>query len=191
MTTLKTLVALEPRLDYDGTQLRPHFIRGHFGLRGDAAVAFRGACHVEGEALVDLADREAGLHIHSRDMVHLLVELFGRPLPHVVMLQRLLTCLVADRVRGELSSDGARAVRRSGDDVFVGDGKLTVSIATVSAVSGLIHLGVNIDDRDTPVATAALDPLGIGVDGFARGVLDDLLSELGGMDDALSKVQPR
>ncbi|NRA96262.1 MAG: DUF366 family protein [Planctomycetes bacterium] len=191
MTTLQTLVALEPRLDYDGTQLRPHFVRGHFGLGGDAAVAFRGACHVEGEALVDLADREAGLHIHSRDMVHLMIELFGRPLDHMVLLQRLLASLVAERVRRDLAPDVAKDVRRTGDDVFVGDGKLTVSIATVSPVSGLIHLGVNVDDRDTPVSTAALGPLGIGVDGFARGLLDDLAAEMRGIGDALSKVQPR
>lgn len=191
MTTLETLVALEPRLDYDGTQLRPHFVRGQFGLRGDAAIAFRGACHVEGDALVDLADREAGLHIHSLDMVHLMVELFGRSLDHMILLQRLLASLVAERVRGELAPEAAKTVRRAGDDVFVGGGKLTVSIATVSPVSGLIHLGVNVDDRDTPVATAALGPLGIDVDGFARGLLDDLAAETRGIGDALSKVQPR
>lgn len=191
MTALQTVVSLEPRLDYDGTQLRPHFIRSQFGLRGDAAVAFRGACHVEGDALVDLADREAGLHIHSRDMIHILVERFGRSLDHMVLLQRLLTSIVADRIRIGLAPHAVASVRRSGDDVFVGEGKLTVSIATVSPVSGLIHLGVNVDDQETPVATAALDPLGVPVDAFARGVLDDLVAELGGIDDAMSKVQPR
>ena len=70
---LVTLVALLPRQDYDGRQLRPHFLRKRFGVHGDAAVAFRGACDVRGEALVDLADREDGLFIRSGDMLHVLV----------------------------------------------------------------------------------------------------------------------
>ena len=190
MSAVNTLVSLEPRLDYDGTQLRPHFIRHHFGLKGDAAVVFRGACHVTGEHLVDLEDREAGLFIRSDDMLHVLVELFGWPLGQMVALQRLLAACVADAVRGSVPPARTPKVRRAGDDVFVDDGKLTVSIATVSAVSGLIHLGVNVDDRNTPVPTAALDPLGIQVDAFASHVLEALDGELAGMRGAASKVEP-
>ncbi|MAG55045.1 MAG: hypothetical protein CMJ83_02015 [Planctomycetes bacterium] len=186
---MRTLVSLEPRLDYVGIQLRPHFIRERFGLKGDAAVVFRGACRVEGTALVDLEDREAGAFIASNDMLHLMLERFEPDLPRMVMLQRLLADLVASRVRASVPEKAA-VVRRDGDDVFVGDGKLTVSIATVSPVSGLIHLGVNVDDRDTPVTTAALDPLGIPVASFAQGLVDDLVHELDGIADAVSKVRP-
>jgi hypothetical protein len=190
MRSLRTLVSLEPRVDYCGLELRPHFIRERFGLHGDAAIVFRGACHVAGDALVDLADREARAHIASRDMLHLMVERFETDLPRAVLLQRLLAAMVADRVRRSLSADRAALVVRSGDDVFVGDGKLTVSIATLSIVSSLIHFGINVDDRDTPVPTAALDPLGIPVEPFAQGLLDDLAAEIEGIADAMSKVRP-
>lgn len=190
MRPLTTRVALEPRVDYDGTQLRPHFLRHQFGLRGDAAVAFRGSCRVEIDALVDLADREAGAFIASRDMVHVIVEQFQPDLVRMILLQRLLTSLVAENVRSRLAPEVAARVRRQGDDVYVGSGKLTVSIATLSPVSGLIHLGVNVDDRDTPVPTAALGPLGIGPAEFASAVLSDLAAEIEGVADARSKVRP-
>ncbi len=190
MRTLATLVSFEPRRDYDGSQLRPHFLRQAFGLRGDAACAFRGAARVEGARLVDLEDRDAGDHIFSRDMVHVIVERFDPDLPRAALLQRLLSALCADRVRAALDPARAALVHREGDDVFVLDGKLTVSIATVSPVSGLIHLGVNVDDRDTPVKTAALGPLGIDPHAFAHGLLDDLAREVAGVADALTKVAP-
>lgn len=190
MSLITTLLATAPRRDYDGMQLRPHFIRGAFGLEGDAAVIFRGGCDVQIDGLVDLEDRESGAFIRSNDMLHLMLELFETDLSRMVVLQRLLTSMVADRVRAALKPDVAATVRRSGDDVYVGDGKLTVSIATVSPVSGLIHLGVNVDDHDTPVKTAALGPLGIDPDSFATGLLDDLRGEIEGMRRAVCKVRP-
>ena len=42
---------------------------------------------------------------------------------------------------------------RKGDDLFLGEGKLSVSIATASPVSTLIHLGVNEDASGAPVTT--------------------------------------
>lgn len=190
MRPLATLVALEPRRDYDGSQLHPHFLRRAFGIGGDAAVAFRGASRVEGDALVDLEDREAGAFIASRDMVHVIVECFGADLPRMVLLQRVLAALAADEVRASLDPVRAATVRRSGDDVFVGAGKLSVSIATLSPVSGLVHFGVNVDDRDTPVLTAALGPLGIDPGRFAARLIEAFAAEVAGVVDALGKVAP-
>jgi hypothetical protein len=190
MRGLKTCVVFEPRLDYDGTQLRPHFLREAFGLKGDAAAAFRGACQVQGPALVDLEDRQAGAVIRSRDMVHVIVECFTPDLPRMVCLQRLLSALAADRVRAGLDPVRAATVRRRGDDVFVAHGKLSVSIATLSPVSALLHFAVNVDNRDTPVETSGLGPLGIDPLDFARGLLDDLRGEVDGIVEALGKVAP-
>ena len=190
MRPLACALRLDPRVDYDGTQLRPHFLRETFGLDGDVAVAFRGACSVTGDALVDLADREAGLFIHSRDMIHLLVERFDADLPLAIALQRLLASQVADRIRERLAPPLAATVTRRGDDVFVGEGKLTVSIATVSPVSTLIHLGINVDDRDTPVPTAALGPLGIDPGEFSHNLLQAFAREVEDMIVARCKVRP-
>lgn len=183
-------VSETPRLAYSGRELRPHFIRTHFKVAGDAAVSFRGPCDVRGGALVDLEDRELGLFIHSADMVHFLVEIFGSDLTSMVLLQRLLATIVADRVRSALDPAIAAEVRREGDDVYVRSGKLSVSIATVSAVSSLIHFGVNVDTEGTPVPTAGLGPLGIDPAVFARGVLEDLRDEVRGVGSALVKVRP-
>ncbi len=183
---LVTLVALEPRQDYDGRQLRPHFLRTRFGVHGDAVVAFRGACEVRGDALVDLADREGGLFIKSGDMLHVLVERFDTDLVRAVLIQRLLASRCADRVRNATTEP----VVRKGDDVYVGGRKLNVSIATVSPVSTLVHFGVNIDAALAPVAAIGLKDLGLDPLRFAEGLLSDLDSELEAVALAASKVAP-
>ena len=45
---------------------------------------------------------------------------------------------------------------RSGDDLFIGEKKLSVSIATKSITSSLIHFGLNIDAEGAPVNAADL-----------------------------------
>lgn len=183
---LVTLVSLLPRQDYDGRQLRPHFLRKRFGVHGDAAVAFRGACDVRGEALVDLADREDGLFIRSGDMLHVLVERFDTDLVRAVLIQRLLAARCADRVRAATTD----SVVRKGDDVYVGGRKLNVSIATVSPVSTLVHFGVNIDATGAPVDAVGLRDLGLDPAAFAAGLLSDLDAELEAVALAASKVAP-
>ena len=186
MSPLVTAVRLEPRLAYDGTQLRAHFLRAQFGLRGDAAAVFRGPCSVVGDHLVDLADRERGLFIRSLDMLHLIVERFDRDLVRAVLVQRLIAGIVAEILRDRGVAD--RILRR-GDDVYVGEGKLTVSIATVSPVSTLVHFGINVDDRETPVRAAGLAPLRCDPEAFAKDLTDRLSGEILGIDDAVTKVR--
>jgi hypothetical protein len=123
-------------------------------------------------------------------MLHIMVERFDPDLERAVLLQRLLVALTADRIRGALAPDRAATVRRLGDDLFVGEGKLSVSVATLSPVSALIHLGLNIDDRGTPVRAAALGPLGIDPARLAADLLGDLAGELAGAAAALAKVAP-
>jgi hypothetical protein len=59
-------------------------------------------------------------------MLHLIVELFGVDLITMVHLQRLTAAIIADRIRPILK-DRNSTVTRSGDDVFVEGGKLTVA----------------------------------------------------------------
>ncbi|HYC78916.1 MAG TPA: DUF366 family protein [Planctomycetota bacterium] len=181
---LRRAVSFEPRQDYDGTQLRPHFLRKRFGVTGDAAVAFRGRCDVRGDALLDLADREAGAFIVSADMVHVIVERFEVDLVRGVLVQRLLAARCADRVRAATG----RAVERRGDDVYVDGRKLNVSLATVSATSTLIHFGVNVDPAGAPVPAVGLAELKVDPAAFAEGLLDDLDRELEGVAEAASKA---
>lgn len=187
MRRLARQVALEPRQPYDGSQLRPHFLRGRFGIANDAAVVFRGPADVQGAALVDLVDRGMKHVIKSADMLHLIVERFTVDLTEGILVQRLIASIVAEQVRTRAPG---RKVRRSGDDVRVDDRKLTVSIATVSPVSTLIHFGVNVDPAGAPVPAVGLAELGIDPKAFAVELLDLLDAELEGVAEARSKVAP-
>lgn len=182
--------ALGERVPYDGRQLRPHFLHERFGVVGDAAVAFRGPCDVRGTALVDLEDRRAGARICSPDMLHVMLEVFGADLVRTVILQRLLVCLAAEVLRGLLGPAAAPGLFRRGDDLYAEGGKLSVSVATVSPVSGLIHLGLNIDGSGAPVRTADLAGLGVAPDAVAQGLLELLATEMDQMVLAMCKVAP-
>lgn len=148
------------RIDYDGSQLASHFAYKSASLVGDSIVAFVGACDVRPEFMVDVADLASGCEIASRQMVHFIVEHFDADLERAVLRQRLLVSILQQAVNMRLrESKSDSFVRREGDDLFVGDRKLTVSVATASPVSCLIHLGVNIDATGAPVAAIGLSDL--------------------------------
>jgi hypothetical protein len=177
----------DERMDYTGSELRSGFIRDEFGLEGDAIVAFRGACRVSGERLVDLEDFRAGATVWGDDMMHFIVEVFDVGLSHITALQRLLCASAKDAVD---RAAGRLAVERRGDDLFVGGGKLSVSVATVSPVSGLIHLGINVTAEGVPVRAACLRDLGLEPERIALEVMKRFLEEVASMEAATHKVRP-
>ena len=76
-----------------------------------------------------------------------------------------------------------RPVTRKGDDLYLTrtdgtPGKLSVSIATVSATSTLIHTGFNIETEGTPVPTVGLAELDIDVPAFASELLHRYTGEV-------------
>ena len=174
-------------MDYTGVELRSGFIRDAFGLAGDSIVAFRGACRVSGERLVDLEDFRAGETVWGDDMLHFIVEIFGVNLSHITALQRLLCTLARDVVD---SAAGGPVVERRGDDLFVGDGKLSVSVATISPVSGLIHLGLNVRTEGVPVRAACLDDLGLEPGAIALELMGRFKEEIESIEAATRKVRP-
>ncbi len=178
----------ERSIPYSGRELRPHWIFEEFGIRGDAAVAWMGPCAVEIEDLVDVEDADAGGYIAADEMLHFIAEHFLHPsLLLTAHRQRLLVALAAE-LFCELS--GAFPSRR-GDDLFVNGGKLSVSIATVSPVSGLIHFGVNVTGEGTPIETACLADFGISPLPFARELLRRYAEEISSLYSAIAKVSPR
>ncbi|MBI3542345.1 MAG: DUF366 family protein [Deltaproteobacteria bacterium] len=90
--------------------------------------------------------------------------------------------------------DAGLSVARSGDDLFIdGDAKLSVSIATASPVSVLIHWGLNIDPSGAPVKAAGLERLGwknAEVLAFAKKLLTHYIEELEEIRVAQCKVRP-
>ncbi|MCX7599054.1 MAG: DUF366 family protein [Armatimonadetes bacterium] len=172
-------------LTYDGTQLRSHWIYETTGAEGDALAWFVGPCRVASQALVDLADRRAGHEILAASMLHLLVEHFDQDLEVGIVRQRLLVAIAADVVR---SSVGV-AVERQGDDLFVADRKLSVSIATVSPVSVLIHLGINVDPSGAPVPAVGLAELGVAPSEAGQEIAQRYAGEIADIRAARAKVR--
>ncbi|HEY3398635.1 MAG TPA: DUF366 family protein [Armatimonadota bacterium] len=174
-----------PRLiPYVGTNLRSGWIEETFGLEGAAAVAWRGPCHVPTADLVDLEDVAAGAEIHAALMLHFLAEHPGDDLLLTVARQRLL---VAEAL--ELLRTPVPALRRTGDDLYLGERKLSVSIATASPSAGLIHLGINIDPTGAPVAAIGLAELGVDPEAFAEQLLATYREEMLGLEHAAGKVR--
>lgn len=173
---------------YDGSQLRAHWILRQCGIVGDALVAFRGPCAVSLDEMADLEDLE-GPGIAGADMVHFVWECFTQPdLLLAVHRQRLLAAQ-ARELLAELAP-GAVVVRQ-GDDLHVGPGKLSISIATVTPVSSLIHFAVNATRGGAPVPTAVLAELGVEPVAFARGLLQRAAQEQADIATARAKVRPK
>jgi uncharacterized protein len=174
-------------IPYTGAELRSHWIMEAFDLRGDAVVAFVGACDVEIEHMVDLVDVADRACIRSAQMLHLIVEHFGLPLCEAVLRQRLLVVQACEVLR---SVAGMEALRRHGDDLFLDGRKLSVSIATVSPVSALIHLGINVDPTGAPVSAVGLAEFGVEPADFARRLMSVYATELAEVREACCKVRP-
>lgn len=185
---------LDETIPYDGSPLRAHWILRHTGIAGDAAVAFRGPCAVRAEEMADLEDLLDGPGIAADDMVHFVLEIFDDgDLLRAVYRQRLFTALAFDTLRAlaPAAPDPEASLRRSGDDLFVGDGKLSISIATRSLVSTLIHFAVNVSNAGTPVTTASLGDLGIDPKAFADRLLAALVVEEQSIRTARAKVRAK
>lgn len=176
-------------LTYTGRELRPHFGLERTGVYGSLITAFIGPCEVPTAHLVDMEDRLAGDMIRAKSQLHLIGEFFGTSLESGVLYQRLFM-VWAER----LLREAGLSIVRSGDDLFVGDQKLSVSIATVSPVSVLVHWGINIDPTGAPVKAGGLEKLlGWGnteVLAFAKRLLTHYVGELEEIRLAQCKVRP-
>ena len=175
---------------YSGRELCSHFAYRTFGLLGDSAVAFVGPCRVDLEDMVDLEDVRKQEPIFSPRMLHVIVELFSRPLPETVLYQRLLGRVAADLLGESLpSGEGRLALEVRGDDLYVEQRKASVSIATSSPVSSLIHWGLNVETAGTPLPTWGLAEAGLDPEGFGRELLHRYAAEFDDIHRAVCKVR--
>lgn len=178
---------------YDGTQLRSLFAYLDHGILGDSIVAWVGPCNVPFAHMVDGEDLRDQSDIRGSRMLHFIVEKFAATLAETVALQRLLSAIAKDVLQKKMSPLAQVSIRRAGDDLFAslpdGEGKLSISIATVSPVSGLIHFAVNVSNEGTPVKTAALEDLRVSAQEFAEAVLRDFSAELNSIREATCKVK--
>lgn len=176
----------DQRLTYTGLNLRSGWIEETFGLGGEAMVAWIGPAHVPTKNLVDQDDARAGAEIHAALMLHFLAEHPGDELFTTVLRQRLLVTEALELLR---SACPTTDWHRRGDDLYLGDRKLSVSIAAPSPDSGLIHFALNVDPRGAPVPAVGLQELGLNPREFALRLLEVYGSEMAQAAAACLKVR--
>jgi len=142
---------IDEEIKYIGSQLAPHWIYKNFKIQGDAIVAFIGECEVKLTEMVDIEDVINNEPIYSKSMLSFISEQFGVSLTEGVFRQRLLICIIK-----ELLEKRGVFVVRNGDDLMINNRKLSVSIATKSITSILIHTGLNILSEGAPVEASGL-----------------------------------
>lgn len=182
---------LEKAFAYDGTQLRPLFAYLDHGVHGDSMIAWTGPCDVSFAHMIDGEDLREKSAIRGGEMLHFIAEIFDRELFAGVALQRLTASIVADVLRERAAAKLAGvALRRDGDDVFWGDRKFSISIASRSAVSVQVHFAVNVRNEGTPVPTCALEDFGLDARTFGEEILKRVSAEYDSILAATRKVRP-
>lgn len=182
---MKTLY-IDKEIKYIGSQLAPHWIYKNFKIQGDAIVAFCGECEVKLTEMVDIEDVINNEPIYSKYMLSFITEQFNVELVEGIFRQRLLICCIKEALENR-----GFTVKRSGDDLFINNKKLSVSIATKSLTSTLIHTGVNILSDGAPISVSGLESdLGIkDIKEFAIEVMTSYSEEIDDIVLASTKVR--
>lgn len=182
---MQTQLSPDP-IPYDGKQLRKGWIRETFQINGDALVAFEGPADVPIENMVDLEDVKNNAPIYSPRMLHFIAEWHKDGLRSAILLQHLFT----GNMYQMLWERGIGELHRRGNDLYYQKRKLSVSIATRSNTTVLMHAAVNIETEGTPVPTAGLKELSIDSKEFALSALQRFQTDFEGWDRCLTKVRP-
>ncbi len=175
-------------IKYDGSQIASLWAYS-MGIKGDSIVAFHGAMEVTFENMKDLEDRRAKKTICGDDLLHIIVERFDSPasLRLAYYMQRLLIVCIME----VLEKNGIKTTR-NGDDLFIDDRKLTVSIASAGVSSEKIHCGINLTTQGTPenVKTAALEDFGIkDWKNVAQEIADTFVQEMEDIEGDIVKTK--
>ena len=183
--------------EYDGSQINPSWAFQEFGIYGSSIVTWIGPVNITPDNLKDFAD--VGLEINSNYMVNFICEFFDQQPTNMrvaYLRQRLLVMIF----REILTEFGVES-KREGDDIFVNNGKLSISIASVSLSSAKIHFALNLEDKGTPgdVETIGLFDIRDGEgnqifnDENIRGIIDmtvnRFIDEIETIEDDISKTK--
>lgn len=183
---------IEKEIKYTGSELCPHWIYRKFNLQGDAVVSFCGECDVKLSEMVDIEDVIKNEPIYSKSMLNFIVEHFNIGLVEGVTRQRLFICIIKEELEKLLTCLPVHLLIRIGDDLFIEGKKLSVSIATKSLTSVLMHIGLNIDAQGAPIEAIGLKDLGISdINNFAQKVMLKYSQEVNDIILASTKVVGR
>jgi hypothetical protein len=178
---------IDKNIKYDGTQLRSLFAYLEYQILGNSIVSFIGPCDVSFEHMVDGEDLLAQSPIRGSEMLHFIVEIFDEKLSTAVSLQRLFASIAKDYISQKTNQKFPLA--RDGDDIFWEKKKLSISIATNSSRSMLIHFAMNISNEGTPVPTCALKDFGLSPTETAKNLMELFSTEFQKIQEATYKVK--
>lgn len=179
---------LKKSFKYDGSQLAPLYNYLQHGVLGDSMVAWVGECDIPFDHMIDGEDLRESAEIAGKQMLHLVLEMFQFPLAGAVSFQRLMGDLLIKEVAKYW--DKAQEFQRQGDDIYWGEKKLNISVATCSSNSSLIHFGINISNEGTPVETCSLQDFGVSeAHDFALSFMDSCKQEFHSIKRAMVKVR--
>lgn len=179
---------IDKEIKYTGEQLSPHWIYKNFNILGDSIVSFIGECEVNLNHMVDIEDVINNEPIYSSKMLSFIEESFNSSLIETVFKQRLLVTITKELI--EKYNPSVKIIR-SGDDLYISDKKLSVSIATKSITSTLIHFGLNILSEGAPVKAADLynDARIRNIKEFALELMKLYKEEIIDINNAVCKVR--
>jgi len=180
---------IEQEIKYTGSELSPHWIYKNFNIQGDAIVAFCGECDVKITEMVDIEDVIDNTPIYSQNMLNFIIEHFNTGLVEGVVRQRLFINIIREQIFKQLPS-GSK-IERYGDDLFFDGKKLSVSIATKSINSVLIHTGLNITSENAAIEASGLtSEMGLqNIHSLAKDIIEAYAQECDNMILASTKVR--
>ena len=114
-----------------------------------------------------------------------MVEVFNSNLKEMIFRQRLFISIIK-----EVLFDMGYITQRKGDDLFYNGKKLSVSIATKSITSTLIHTGINLISSGAPIEISSIaDMENIDEDLFIEEVMRRFCLEEEDIEFAKVKVR--
>ena len=183
---------------YDGSQLRSLFAYNKFGVLGDSIFAWIGPCKIPSSNILDVEDRLNRQSICGKEMLHFVVELFHVPLSFGVLLQRIMAAIATELLHElsslDLHSRSSFFLFREGDDLYIEEAgersKLSISVATKTPVSSMVHFAFNVVKEGVPVKAMDLKTLKVEPEGFAKKFMVSVRDEVESVVLATKKVQP-
>ncbi|MCG3225510.1 MAG: DUF366 family protein [Candidatus Heimdallarchaeota archaeon] len=138
---------------YDGSQLSSQYIANNYNVLGNSILVFRGGMSLSPAEMIDIKDIQRESHlaeilISSDDSLHVIIEEFDIQPPNLEIEYyrlRLLTLLILE----QLNLKGIK-IQRKGTDIYIGEKKLNVAIASVGVTNSKIHFGLNVGNSGFP-----------------------------------------
>ena len=176
---------IDKEIKYTGRELSPHWIYRNFNICGDSIVAFVGEVDVKLNEMVDIEDVINVEPISSKKMLNFIIECFDCSLSEMVWRQRLFISIIK-----ECLEKSGKTILRDGDDLFFEGKKLSVSIATKSITSTLVHTALNIVSDGAPIRVSSLSDMGIdNIKELAQNIMNAFCLEVESIYIAKCKVR--